>query len=74
MSRCKYFIEIEDQRSITITDIGNDLSVLNEITYVVEELHAAGLLGDRRLFFYDHTGRLDEILHNGKGKYMGIRL
>jgi hypothetical protein len=70
----KYFIETEDKHTLTITDIGDGQSVLNNITDVVKELYENNLLKGRRLFFYDHTGRLDEIMYDEKGKYRGIRI
>jgi hypothetical protein len=74
MTKSSYFVEAEDQFSVTITDIGRDVSVLRELDAVVRDLHEKGILGDRRLYFYDHTGRLDEILHDGHGNFRGIRL
>lgn len=74
MGRCRYYIEIETEASITITDIGIGMSVLAELGEVVKELHKTGILKTKKLFFYDHNGRLDEVMHDGKGKYKGIRL
>ena len=74
MTKSTYFIETEDHYSITITDIGGDATVLRELDEVVKDLHSRGVLGQRRLYMYDHTGRFDEILHDGKGNFKGIRL
>lgn len=73
MSQTKYYIEAENQEAVWITDISQGLSVTNEISAVVKELHDSGILQGRKLFYYDTFGKLDEILHDGKGKYLSIR-
>lgn len=72
MSRAKYFIESETDGTVIITDISTGLSVTNEISFVVKELHDTGTLKGRRLFYYDSFGILAEIVHDGKGKYLSI--
>ena len=39
----------------------------------MSELHAAGVLQKgRRLFYYDSDGALDELKHDGAGRFLGF--
>ncbi len=67
--------------TVTIRDLNGPKSVTNDAEAVVRTLHFAGLLtcqaplkpGPRGLFYYDTSGQLDEIIHDGQGKFMGFR-
>lgn len=67
--------------ALTIRDLCGARSVTNDAEAVVRVLHRAGLLtceaplkpGPRGLYYYDTSGRLDEILHDGKGTFLGFK-
>ena len=55
-----------DRWKLTIQDVGHmrGKSITNDVEAVVESLTREGLLpDDRRLFYYDSDGQLDEIAH-----------
>jgi len=55
-----------DHGKLTIQDVGHlrGKSITNDVEAVVESLTREGLLlDDRRLFYYDSDGQLDEIIH-----------
>jgi hypothetical protein len=66
---------------ITIRDLCGARSITNDAEAVVRVLHRAGLLtceaplrpGPRGLYYYETTGQLDEILHDGKGRFLGFK-
>ena len=68
-------VESTHERLI-IRDVGpwdERLTVTNDAENVVRDLAATGALrSDRRLWYYDSTGRLDEILH-ADGVFVGFR-
>lgn len=66
-------IEKQDEQSVTIADIGSEsMSVTNDAEAVVLELQSKGILRDRRLFYYDSAGQLDELKHDGNGRFVGF--
>ncbi len=78
MKRARYTI-VEDlpDKPLVIRDLGkpHDFfpSVTNDAEGVVAELHLRGRLpADRRLFYYDSEGRLDEILMDEAGCFLGF--
>ena len=73
MPRARFFVEREDADSVTIADVGETcMSVTNDVEAVVKDLHDRGVLKGRRLFYHDSTGSLDELKHDGKGKFTGF--
>jgi hypothetical protein len=72
MSLAKYYIEEQTGDRVVIADLDAGRSVTNDAEAVVRELHLGGL-GKRRLFYYDSFGVLDEILHDGKGNWLGFK-
>lgn len=63
-----------DQSKLTIQDVGHvdGITITNDVEAVVESLTREGLLpADRRLFYYDSEGQLDEITHKG-GVFVGF--
>ena len=63
-----------DAKKLTIQDVGHlrGKSVTNDAEAVVESLTREGLLpADRRLFYYDSDGQLDEIVHKD-GAFVGF--
>ena len=58
---------VEDipEKPLVIRDIGwrDHMSVTNDAEAVVEDLWNKGKLSDRRLFYYDSAGDLDELVH-----------
>jgi hypothetical protein len=73
MARAHYEIVKDDSLFLTISDVGQDRpSVTNDAEGVVLELHQVGILGSRRLLYYDSEGRLDELVHDGRGTFLGF--
>lgn len=68
----KYRIEEQTDDQIVIRDIGSGMTVTNDAEAVVRDLHRNGMLGDRKLFYYDSEDRLDEIVHDGRGVFQGF--
>lgn len=55
--------------ALVIIDVGPHdryLTVTNAADEVVRQLHDRGVLGDKRLFYIDSMGALDEIKHAGR--------
>lgn len=74
-SRARYYVEEESNNHVTIADIGdlkNDMSVLNEISLVVRELHEHRVLKGRALFLFDQFGHLVLVKHDGNGRFIGV--
>jgi hypothetical protein len=66
--------ESTDQE-LVIRDLGGKdfPSVTNAAEQVIENLTKYGhLTENRRLFYYDSTNRLDELLHDGQGTFVGF--
>ncbi len=73
MTRAKYMVEQVTPHKVVISDIGTThTSVTNDAENVVKELHQKGILKAHRLFYYDSTGRLDELRHDGHGRFTGF--
>ncbi len=75
-SRARYIIEKVSIDKMVISDVGDHtkcLTVTNDAERVVTELNASGRLGDRRLYYYDSDGQLDELKHDGAGHFVGYR-
>lgn len=73
MTRARYMVEKEDEQSVTIADVGSQsMSVTNDAEAVVQELHERGVLRGRRLYYYDSQGQLDELKHDGSGRFTGF--
>lgn len=68
----KYRIEEQTDEQLIIRDIGNGLTVTNDAEAVVRDLHRNGMLGDRKLFYYDSEGELDELIHDSNGMFQGF--
>jgi Mg2+/Co2+ transporter CorC len=47
-------------------------TVTNDVEAVVADLHAKCLLGRRRLLYADSNGDVDEIRHDGAGRFLGF--
>lgn len=73
MNRADFRIEAETEEYIFIIDIGHThtCTVTNDAENVVETLARDHALGDRRLFYMDSEGRIDEIKHTA-GKFSGF--
>ena len=72
-TKARYIIEKEEPDRIVIADIGaTQMSVTNDAENVVKELHEKGILQGRRLFYYDSEGRLDELVHDGRGLFLSF--
>jgi hypothetical protein len=72
VSRAALYEVVEEESSterLVIRDVGHDqgrLSVTNDAERVVLDLTCEGkLTSQRRLFYYDSCGDLDELLHVG---------
>lgn len=58
-------IEKETPEYVYIKDTGTDnRSVTNDAEYVLEELSNEYTLNNRRVFYMDSTGEIDEIVHS----------
>lgn len=73
MVRARYIIDKEDEKTVVIADVGTtQMSVTNDAEAVVRDLHERGALRGRRLFYYDSEGRLDELVHDGRGVFVNF--
>lgn len=71
--KAHYIMEKEDEKTVVITDVGTThMSVTNDAEAVVCDLHEKGILRGRRLFYYDSEGRLDELVHDGHGRFLSF--
>lgn len=61
--RSQYSVVNFSTERITIRDENGDVSVTNDAELVVMELLA--LYGNRRIFYFDSLGNLDELCHDG---------
>lgn len=60
------------QRALVIRDENGKTSITNDAEAVVERLYMSGRLPvGRRLFYFDSEGRLDELLHDDAGRFVG---
>lgn len=63
----RFYVECDTCESITIRDMGpwdEYPTITNDPEWVVSQL--ASVVGDRRLFYYDSMGELDElVIRNG---------
>lgn len=74
MRPANYRVDVEDEMTVTIRDIGpwdEHMTVTNDVERVVRDLHELDLQC-RRLYYYDSEGELDEILHDGNGRFLGF--
>ena len=64
---CDLFVLIRDK------DDGTGPSVTNDAHGVVSQVHAGIVsLKRRRLFYRDSAGQIDELKHDGQGRFMGF--
>lgn len=74
----QWIVVVDEPALLTIADVGPHLlhpTVTNDAEYVVERLHAAGVLPrGRRLFYYDSEMELAEIVHDGRGHFLGFQI
>ena len=61
--------EIKDDRVVILDNNLGGRSVTNDAENVVEYLHS--VYGNRRIFYIDSEGILDELRHN-KGEFVGF--
>ena len=61
--------EIKDDRVVILDNNLGGRSVTNDAENVVEYLHS--VYGNRRIFYIDTEGVLDELRHN-KGEFVGF--
>lgn len=78
--RCN-FIYVNDEcdlTKVTIRDLGGAdyPSVTNDAERVIRHLHEVGIVRRQhiRVLYYDSDGRLDELLHDGNGLFVGFGL
>lgn len=70
-NRAQFDIVKSDAASITIRDVGRGcISVTNDAEAVVREMHDDFGLGARRLFYHDSTDQVDELVHDGAGRFL----
>lgn len=70
--RARWTVEQDTDTRLVIRDIGHNQgcpTVTNDADAVVAALHRDGL-GTRRLFYYDSMGQLDELVHDGEGRFL----
>ncbi|MCC7475831.1 MAG: hypothetical protein IT425_10575 [Pirellulales bacterium] len=66
--------------AIVLRDLDGPRSITNDAEAVVAELYGRGLLGSprligshhRRVLYYDTQGNLDELKHDGRGRFTGF--
>ena len=65
----------EKEGCYLIRDIGHlegRRTITNDAEEVVAEVHRIFNLGERRLFYIDSDGDIDELLHTGRGEFTGF--
>jgi hypothetical protein len=65
-----------DENRVVIRDIGpwNTYSTItNDAERVVLEMHLHFALGRKRLLYYDSDRNLDELVHDGEGRFVGLQ-
>jgi hypothetical protein len=68
---------VEGLRTVTndaeavVADLASQVSVTGGLAPSYGE-DAGGSLGARRLFYIDSSNRMDELLHDGRGKFTGF--
>jgi len=71
-----YNVVAEKPDEIIIRDVGpweRHPTVTNDAEGVVADLHREGRLpAGRRLLYYDSWGELDQLLHDGQGRFTGF--
>ena len=69
-----YRVELQTDEKLIIRDVGHNsnMTVTNDAEAVVRGLHRNGMLGARKLYYYDSLGDLDEIKHDGQGTFQGF--
>ena len=76
MKGANYVIVSDNKACIVIRDVGpweHYGTVTNAAEGVVAELFNRGVLGTgKMLLYYDSSNELDQLLHNGLGKFMGF--
>ena len=70
-----FSVAIVESAHIVIVDLDESgrKSVTNDVECVVRVLHRSGLLGSRTLYYRDTLGDIDEILHDGRGDFLGFK-
>lgn len=70
----EYEVVTSTPDTLTIRDVGSSrgLTVTNDAEAVVAALHRDGDLGTRTLLYYDSVGDLDELVHDGRGRFLGF--
>ena len=74
MANANFTIEQETPDFIFILDNGpwdQHRTITNDAEFVVETLARDHALGDRRLFYKDSEGQIDELLHTA-GRFKGF--
>ena len=78
MMKCLFNISIVTPECtdevFVIRDNDGQRSVTNSAEEVVEFLNNQGLLGSKRLLYYDTEGYKDELVHDGHGKFLGFNI
>jgi hypothetical protein len=73
MFESKFEVMEETADYIYIRDIGgNCRSVTNDAEKVIEKLAAEYDMGNRRAFYMDTEGQIDELLHRGS-RFIGFK-
>lgn len=74
-AKSRYAVTAEDAVSVTIMDLGGptDLSVTNDAENVVRDMQVQGILGRKKLYYVDSMGNLDELEHDGQGRFIGFK-
>lgn len=71
-ARASYVIERQSDTIIVIADVGTGITVTNDAEAVIQEMHERGLLQTQQVLYYDSEGQLDELKHDGKGRFTGF--
>ena len=75
MSRDAQFEIVSSNNEVLhIKDVGDHskvLTVTNDAESVVGRLHRSGDLGARKLLYTDSDGAVDELKHDGAGRFTG---
>jgi hypothetical protein len=72
-NHCSFEVVSVERDAVTIRDLVRGRSVTNDAEHVIEQLVKSGLLTEeRKLFYYDTTGTLDEILWEPPSRFVGF--
>lgn len=68
--------ELQTDHQIVISDtsdLNGGITITNGVEIVVKVLHDKDILRDKKLFYRDTDGAIDEIVHDGNGNFIKFK-